>query len=191
MNPKTVVAVGGAVALSNIVMIVSILGLKSYIEDTRDAVDRLEEEVQHIQETIITHTPIRIKLSAEEKLCLARNVFFEAGVESYEGKIAVAQVTYNRLKTSRWGDSICDVVYSKAQFSWTLDKKKKWKTPKGKLWDQSLAAVDDFKKGTRIKHLDKSLYYHASYVSPFWKDPAKKIKQIGQHIFYSGAKISI
>ena len=41
---------------------------------------------------------------------MARNIFYEAGGESREGKIAVAQVTLNRAQDPRFGRSVCEVV---------------------------------------------------------------------------------
>ena len=59
--------------------------------------------------------------------CLAENIYFEAGHEPIEGKIAVAHVTFNRVLAGNYADSICDVVYQKTkstcQFSWYCDTK--------------------------------------------------------------------
>ena len=43
--------------------------------------------------------------------CLQKNVYFEAAVESTAGKLAVAHVTYNRVKNKYFPDNFCDVVY--------------------------------------------------------------------------------
>lgn len=49
-------------------------------------------------------------LSDRDVECMARNIFYEAGGESREGKIAVAQVTLNRAQDPRFGRSVCEVV---------------------------------------------------------------------------------
>jgi spore germination cell wall hydrolase CwlJ-like protein len=41
---------------------------------------------------------------------MARNIFYEAGSEPTEGKIAVGVVTLNRAQDGRFGKSVCDVV---------------------------------------------------------------------------------
>lgn len=46
----------------------------------------------------------------KELLCLARNIYYEAGYESFEGKVAVAQVTINRSENGRFPSTICEVV---------------------------------------------------------------------------------
>ncbi len=55
---------------------------------------------------------------------VAKNVFFEASLEGPMGQLAVAQVTFARLASRRWGSTIHEVVYAKHQFSWTTHEKK-------------------------------------------------------------------
>ena len=124
----------------------------------------------------------KIGFSKEEQNCLARNIYFEAGIEPYEGKLAVAQVTYNRLKTGRWGNTVCDVTKAKSQFSWTLQKKRK--SPMGILWEQSQEVAQDFINGVRLSEVGSSLHYHADYVNPHWNRNKIVVAQIGRHIFY-------
>jgi spore germination cell wall hydrolase CwlJ-like protein len=132
------------------------------------------------------HVDTKIKLSNDDYDCLARNIYFESGVESIEGKIAVAQVTFNRLNTGRWGNTVCKVVYAKSQFSWTLDKRKLAEKPKGPLWDESLKAANKYLNGTRIVTLDTSTHYHAEWISaPKWTQIKNPVDKIGQHIFYA------
>lgn len=128
----------------------------------------------------------KIKLSSKEYDCLARNIYFESGVESLEGKIAIAQVTFNRLNTGRWGITICNVVYAKSQFSWTKNQNKLIEKPSGKLWDQSILALNDYLNGTRIYNLSNSTHYHADWINtPKWALMIDPTDYIGQHIFYS------
>ena len=54
--------------------------------------------------------------NAEDRDYLIRTIAFEASDESDEGKAAVAHVILNRTKSSRWGDSIKDVVTDPWQF---------------------------------------------------------------------------
>ena len=54
--------------------------------------------------------------------CLAKNIYYESGSETYEGKLAVAQVTLNRVNSPKYPHEVCAVVYQKTQntcqFSW-------------------------------------------------------------------------
>jgi spore germination cell wall hydrolase CwlJ-like protein len=53
---------------------------------------------------------------AEDRDYMIRTIVFEAADEPEEGKIAVAYVVLNRIKSGGWGDSIKDVVTSPWQF---------------------------------------------------------------------------
>jgi spore germination cell wall hydrolase CwlJ-like protein len=145
----------------------------------------VHDDVQEIK-NFITKTDHHINYTSADLQCLTKNIYHEAGVESKQGKFAVAQVTLNRLQQGVWGRSICDVVYAPAQFSWTLQKAKRHEQPKGNTWEQSkavaLAVLDD---GYRVPSLEAATYYHADYIkTPLWAKSVAKIQQVGQHIFY-------
>ena len=150
------------------------------------AIPDIDQEIAAIElpRSLLHRSTEKITLSERDFECLARNIFYEAGIESYEGKIAVAQVTYNRLQSRRWGRSICSVVYAPHQFSWTADSTKRNRRPHGRLWQESQAAARDFVAGARVNRLSNSQHYHADYVSPRWGRAEHRIKQIGAHIFY-------
>jgi len=144
-----------------------------------------QEPTKHPQVTTYT-VSTKLSVSPKEFHCLAKNIFHESGVESKYGKIAVAQVTLNRLKTGRWGKDICSVVYAKKQFSWTINKKIRNSIPKGKLWEESVEVAKMFVNGKRVRGLENSHFYHTDYIRrPYWADPSKKVLVVGQHIFYS------
>ena len=52
-------------------------------------------------------------LSDRDVDCLARNIFYEAGGESTEGKVAVGMVTINRAQDPRYPQNVCGVVRQK------------------------------------------------------------------------------
>jgi hypothetical protein len=150
-------------------------------------IQSVHDDVQEIKQ-IIVQSSERVHYSKADEECLAKNIYHEAGVEPVEGKFAVAQVTLNRLKTGRWGNTICSVVYAPSQFSWTLYKKKRYAQPKGQLWDQSRMVAKSFlEQGYRVPKLEESTYYHADYVKPKWIPAVERVAQIGQHIFYKKA----
>ena len=132
---------------------------------------------------------------AQEKIkqldCLTRNIYWEAASEPFEGKVAVAQVTMNRLESGRFGDSVCGVIYQKnvfyekvvCQFSWVCETTHKTRPVHQPLWRESeLVAKKVLLEHFRLPGLKDALFYHADYVSPGWKLP--KIDKIGRHIFY-------
>jgi len=123
--------------------------------------------------------------------CLTRNIYWEAASEPFEGKVAVAQVTLNRMQSGKFPDSVCGVVYQKnvfyekvvCQFSWYCEGNQKMKPIHKPLWRESEeVAKKVLLEGFRLPGLKNALYYHADYVNPGWQLP--KIDQIGRHIFY-------
>jgi spore germination cell wall hydrolase CwlJ-like protein len=127
--------------------------------------------------------------------CLTRNIYWEAASEPFEGKVAVAQVTLNRMQSGRFADSVCGVVYQKnvfyervvCQFSWYCEGNHKVKAIHKPMWLESEeVAKKVLLEGFRLPSLKHALYYHADYVNPGWQLP--KIDQIGRHIFYGERK---
>ena len=123
--------------------------------------------------------------------CLAINIYREAGYEPFEGKVAVAQVTMNRVKDGRFGKDVCGVVYQKnvvmekvvCQFSWACDAVHKNRPVNKAAYNESYeVAKKVLLEGFQLSVLKDALYYHATYVNPRWS--LDKIGQIGQHIFY-------
>lgn len=178
---KRIIAIGaGLLAVGLVTSNVLILQKVSKLESDIDQVKK------DVNEVVMYRTTERLQVSEKDMHCLIKNIFHEAGVEDHAGKVAVAQITLNRLRDGRWGKSICEVVYSKAQFSWTLQKKLRWSQPKGKLWDDSVRVAHEFaKEGKRIKGIESSIMYHADYIqTPYWAKKMQVAHKIGQHIFY-------
>ena len=53
----------------------------------------------------------------KQLLCMAKNIYYEAASESFEGKLAVAQVTMNRVNSKKFPSNVCDVVYQRGSYS--------------------------------------------------------------------------
>jgi spore germination cell wall hydrolase CwlJ-like protein len=134
-------------------------------------------------------------VSAEDRLrqldCLTRNIYWEAASEPFEGKVAVAQVTLNRVESGRFANTVCGVVYQKnvfyervvCQFSWLCENTHKTRAVHQPMWQESeLVAKKVLLENFRLPSMKNALYYHADYVNPNWRKP--RIDQIGHHIFY-------
>ena len=181
------IVVNGAVFLKQSANDTETLEIKTQIRDIRDDQQQIKRRIERVEKIVLVKTKEKVALSQKDFDCLAKNIYHEAGVEDRAGKVAVAQVTMNRVKEGTWGNSVCKVVHAKSQFSWTLNKKKLAEKPKGELWDQSLAVAREFATGVRVKGLENSQYYHAEYIrDPKWAKAKQVAKQIGQHIFYKG-----
>jgi len=55
-------------------------------------------------------------INSRELNCLAKNIYYEAGNESLEGKVAVGLVTLNRVADGRFSNSVCGVVHQRTLF---------------------------------------------------------------------------
>lgn len=186
MTSKTLyISLGTAVFLGNI----AYHTFDDRISSVQEQINDIRADVKEIKQAVLGRRTVNIKYRPQDVECLARNIYWEAGVEDMTGKIAVGTITLNRVRTRYWGHKICDVVYSKDQFSWTKEKKRAWVTLKGKAWADSKAAAEAvLTQGIVIEQLDKALYYHADYVDPNWRDNRHKVLKVGRHIFYNQAK---
>jgi spore germination cell wall hydrolase CwlJ-like protein len=123
--------------------------------------------------------------------CLTKNIYFEAGTEPFEGKVAVAQVTLNRVESGRFGRDVCGVVYQKnvimerivCQFSWTCTGIGGPKVIYPALYRESEeVAKKVLLENFRLPSMSTAMYFHADYINPRWGKP--QVAKIGRHIFY-------
>ena len=124
-----------------------------------------------------------VKATNAELLCLAKNIYYEARGEPMHGKIAVAQVTLNRVThRTEFQSSICGVVYAKHQFSWTMESHRE---PRGEAWREAQAIAKAVIVGTAHLPNFKALYFHNLTVKPRWNQTKELVARIGNHIFYA------
>ena len=135
-----------------------------------------------------------------DAVCLAKNIYFEAGNQPLAGKVAVAHVVLNRMEHSSYPKDVCGVVYQAkdyytswtgnvipkrgmCQFSWYCDGRS----------DEPLD-TDTFFESYKIAQdvlLDKypditegATHYHADYIYPYWAQHLNETVTINNHIFY-------
>jgi N-acetylmuramoyl-L-alanine amidase len=127
----------------------------------------------------------KLNYSDKDLFCMAKNIYHEAGSEPTLGKYAVAQVTINRMKSPMYKGTVCSVVFEPYQFSWANYHGRRWTTPKGEKWiEAKRIARDVLENGKRIHGMSDALFYHATYVRPYWASRKDKLIKIGLHIFY-------
>ena len=143
--------------------------------------------------------------SKEDIHCLALNIYHESANEPLRGKIAVSYVVLNRVKSSKFPNTVCDVVFegphrphwkdkyrqvpikNMCQFSWYCDGKSDevfdldayedcFEIARRVLNEYGTERADDPSKG--------AMWYHADYVNPKWSNTLKRTTKIGRHIFY-------
>ena len=160
------------------------LGVGEVIQDIKD--DAQEQQRQITQKKIQTQN-IRLANNRELK-CLADNIYYEAGNQSTQGKLAVAAVTINRVNSPKFPKSVCSVVYQRTrgtcQFSWTCMRKY---VPNPEQYAEAKRVAEKVLfAGANEGVLGKNvLFYHADYVNPGWN--LRRVTKIGDHIFYAGA----
>ena len=185
------------------VLVYSLYGINSYAEDaierdTREYSLDFVEVIQEIKEDAaeekkkvalrkIETQNIHLANNRELK-CLADNIYFEAGNQSTQGKLAVAAVTINRVKSPKFPKSVCSVVYQRTkrvcQFSWVCEGKKTVRSAQ-QYSESKKVAEKVLLSGANHGILGRNvLFYHADYVNPRWN--LKRVAKIGDHIFYAG-----
>lgn len=147
------------------------------------------------------------ELELTDHHALALTLWGEARGEPLEGRVAVASVIRNRLKTGRWGESYRDVCLWPWQFSC-------WKPQGGKDNYEATRALayqlirdekpedsilreclwiahgiigewirDSVKGGTH--YMTRELY---ETKPPYWVNGKKPIATVGAHVFFKGIK---
>jgi len=145
-----------------------------------------------IASAIWIYQMIIIKSDTNEIKCLATNIYHEARGEPLPGKYAVSIVTLNRVKSKRFPDNICQVVYQQAwskkrkryiaAFSWTAQSPNP--NIEKKAWKEAIKIAKETYYEDVNSKVNDALFYHADYVTPRWASEKIKITKIGQHIFY-------
>lgn len=140
----------------------------------------------------------------KELQCLADNIYYETRGSSDRGKIAVINVTFNRVVA--FHKTICEVVYDGCQFSWVCygskknghwEKHARWTPQTIKQHVEVAQWLDCLSLASRMiiaynnqdGYVDitgGALYYHNTHVKPSWRKSKhiRPITQIEGHIFY-------
>jgi|SRR5690242_4078212 len=82
-----------------------------------------DTETVDVKPSLTADGEVILRFDAEDRDFMIRTIVFEAASEPEEGKIAVAYVILNRIKSGGWGDSIKDVVTSPWQFEPWMTKR--------------------------------------------------------------------
>lgn len=125
-----------------------------------------------------------LDIQKRDLICLAENIYHESRGEPFWGKVAVAQVTLNRVKhPTQFNSTVCGVVHARNQFSWTLDKQKRIKDKDA--WREAVTIATAVANGTLWIKDFSALYFHTHQVKPRWRKQFSVVATIGNHVFYS------
>ena len=168
---------------AGILMVTSIYGAGSLLNW---AVQKKLAQIESVESSNIT-----VAVRERQLACLAKNIYYEAGGEPFEGKAAVAIVTMNRAASGKFPSDICEVIYQKnfvyekviCQFSWACSHVTMIRPINQSSYNESMEVakkvlLEDF----RLSGLKQAMYYHADSINPGWGK--EKVAKIGHHIFY-------
>lgn len=151
-----------------------------------------EETIYDLLNKYSQPTKVAATVSSDKHLdCMAKAVYFEAGGESRTGKIAVAQVVMNRVKSGAYPDDVCSVVYQKnykargCQFTWACRSNNKIVSKD--MYEESRAIAQAVLAGS-IK--DDPTGGSTSFNNRPFRGQKHHVK-IGNHYFYKNKRIVI
>ncbi|MBB6729860.1 cell wall hydrolase [Cohnella zeiphila] len=117
------------------------------------------------------------EIDAEDLALLAKLVQVESGYEPYEGKLAVANVVLNRVKTGRYSDTVKGVIYAPGQFPPATNGT----LAKTKASEDSIKAAKAALSGEN--NVPGAVYFFNPQREPGKLKSLTKVKQIGHHVF--------
>jgi spore germination cell wall hydrolase CwlJ-like protein len=149
--------------------------------------------------TSATATQAKGLFTADDKpemWCLALNIYYESRSSNRADRMAVADVVLNRVKDTRYPDTICEVVKqgrkhpngqmkrNQCQFSWYCDGKSDWPTDMDAWVDAQQIAYMMIVHHDGRGLTEGATHYHATYVKPAWAKQKQLVGRIGKHIYY-------
>jgi N-acetylmuramoyl-L-alanine amidase len=121
---------------------------------------------------------VEIGLSAAEIDLLARIVRAEAQTEPFEGKVAIADVVLNRVESSKFPDTVKEVIYAPGQFQ-PVSNGEIHKPADEESVEAVMTALTD--NGDIAE--DALFFYNPSIATNRWLDSRETAVVIGQHVF--------
>ena len=96
------------------------------------------------------------------------------------------EVTLNRVKSEKWPNNICDVVYQPKQFSWTADPNNKWVSSEHAKFQEIKRQVLDWLVNGYQPITQKSNHYATIDTHRKWMKKMSYVTTIGSHKFFRG-----
>ena len=149
---------------------------------------KLQAEEKAKKETEVIYGN-EVSYCTEDLKLLACLVHAEAGTQSYEGKLAVANIVLNRVRSSKYPNSIKKVIYQSGQFtvsrSGSLDKQLANYSNYNNSNSQKLSVKAAKAALEGANNIGSRLYFH-SYTSAVKKgyDKKKNAVKIQDHLFW-------
>lgn len=140
--------------------------------------------------------------SQKQHLCLAMNIYYESRGSNLADQAAVADVVLNRVVSTKYPNTICEVVHQgkqrpswkdpnvmvmvrhMCQFSWYCDGKADNPQDEDAWADAQMLAYYMIEYDQYRGISEGATHYHATYVNPSWNRNMQLVGRIGSHVFY-------
>jgi hypothetical protein len=128
-------------------------------------------------------------VNPREHNCLSQAIYYEARGETQRGQVAVAEVVMNRVRSSVYPNTICEVVYQGShrvtgcQFTFTCDGSLRAR-PRGRAWERAQRVATAMLLGYHRPITQNATHYHTHAVNPVWNSGLVETTDIGSHVFY-------
>lgn len=154
-----------------------------------------------VQESVEEVAEMAQESEEDDLECLALNIYHEARSDSFAGKIAVADVTLNRVDSNLFPDTVCKVVKQanmrinwkgnevpiqhQCHFSWYCDGLSD-EPMETESYEEALNIAQSALRQDWRGISEGATHYHATYVSPNWINDRGMVSvgRIGEHKFY-------
>ena len=117
------------------------------------------------------------KFNSNDRYLLAKVIYAEARGESYTGQVAIGAVVLNRVRDSRFPNTVAGVIYQPWAFTAVNDGQINLE-PNQKAYQ----AADDALNGWDPTY-GCVYYYNPQTATSKWIFTTKKVTQIGKHVF--------
>ena len=135
-------------------------------------------ETPEVKEEPVEETKAPAKNYTDEDVYwLSHIIYAEAGGESYKGQIAVGNVVLNRVKSSKFPNTIYGVIFQKSQFT-PASSGSIYRTPSQSCINAAIAALE----GENV--VGGALYFNTVGLNSWAARNATFVTRIGNHNFY-------
>lgn len=123
-------------------------------------------------------------------MCLKEAIYYEAGNQSFFGKLVVGQVIKNRTEHSDFPDSYCRVIRAKHQFSYYWDGKPEPLPRKNNILEWNALLESGIIAFSLINfdvkdYTDSAVFYHATWSeAPAYTSRLEVTVVVDDHIMY-------
>nr|WP_235950817.1 cell wall hydrolase [Heyndrickxia shackletonii] len=143
--------------------------------------DKTQDKAKKEKEKEKKKEEYSIKISGKEKDLLERLVQAEAKGEPFKGKVAVATVVLNRLKSPDFPDSITGVIEQKVGDCYAFSPVQNGEIEKPASKDSKKAVEAALKSKDRLH--DSVYFYNPKIATDTWIRSRDVVTTIGNHVF--------